>query len=82
MTRHLIARWLVGVTLLVGSFACSTENKTAAESGTAPAATTVAADSAANQPSGGAYVCPMHPDVTSDKPGACPQCGMALEKQG
>lgn len=26
------------------------------------------------------YVCPMHPDVTSDKPGVCPKCHMALEK--
>lgn len=25
------------------------------------------------------YVCPMHPDVTSDKPGRCPKCGMFLE---
>jgi len=25
-----------------------------------------------------AYVCPMHPDVTSDEPGTCPVCGMAL----
>jgi FtsP/CotA-like multicopper oxidase with cupredoxin domain len=24
------------------------------------------------------YVCPMHPDVTSDRPGTCPQCGMRL----
>lgn len=24
------------------------------------------------------YVCPMHPEVTSDKPGECPKCGMAL----
>ncbi|MCI0486584.1 MAG: copper oxidase [Blastocatellia bacterium] len=24
------------------------------------------------------YVCPMHPDVRSDKPGTCPKCGMAL----
>lgn len=24
------------------------------------------------------YVCPMHPEVTSDKPGTCPKCGMAL----
>ena len=25
------------------------------------------------------YICPMHPEVISDKPGACPKCGMALE---
>lgn len=24
------------------------------------------------------FVCPMHPDVTSTTPGACPKCGMAL----
>ena len=24
------------------------------------------------------YVCPMHPEVTSDKPGKCPKCGMDL----
>ena len=24
------------------------------------------------------YACPMHPDVTSTKPGRCPKCGMAL----
>lgn len=27
-----------------------------------------------------AYICPMCEGVGSDKPGACPQCGMALEK--
>ncbi|KKS62550.1 MAG: hypothetical protein UV28_C0009G0026 [Candidatus Collierbacteria bacterium GW2011_GWE2_42_48] len=27
------------------------------------------------------YVCPMHPEVTSDKPGNCPKCGMALVPQ-
>lgn len=25
-----------------------------------------------------AYTCPMHPEVTSDKPGKCPKCGMKL----
>jgi heavy metal-binding protein len=24
------------------------------------------------------YSCPMHPEVTSDKPGKCPKCGMTL----
>jgi len=27
----------------------------------------------------GGYTCPMHPEVQSDGPGACPICGMALE---
>jgi hypothetical protein len=27
------------------------------------------------------YTCPMHPEVTSDKPGSCPKCGMDLVKQ-
>src|SRR4051812_30335677 len=26
------------------------------------------------------YICPMCPGVKSDKPGACPMCGMALER--
>jgi len=26
------------------------------------------------------YTCPMHADVTSDKPGECPKCGMDLKK--
>jgi hypothetical protein len=27
------------------------------------------------------YTCPMHPEVTSDKPGNCPKCGMTLVKK-
>lgn len=26
------------------------------------------------------YTCPMHPEVKSDKPAQCPDCGMDLEK--
>jgi hypothetical protein len=26
------------------------------------------------------YICPMHADVTSDKPGKCSKCGMDLVK--
>ena len=31
---------------------------------------------------GGKYTCPMHPEVASDKPGKCPECGMALVASG
>jgi P-type Cu+ transporter len=30
---------------------------------------------------GVAYVCPMDPEVRSDRPGPCPRCGMALEPE-
>lgn len=26
-----------------------------------------------------AYTCPMHPEVSQERPGSCPKCGMALE---
>lgn len=31
------------------------------------------------QPQKTVYSCPMHPDVTSDKPGKCSKCGMDLK---
>jgi Cu+-exporting ATPase len=37
---------------------------------------------AAAAESGAAYTCPMHPDVRQQGPGACPECGMALEPAG
>jgi hypothetical protein len=27
------------------------------------------------------YICPMHEDITSKKPGKCPKCKMKLEKK-
>jgi hypothetical protein len=30
----------------------------------------------------GAYACPMHPAVRQDRPGRCPECGMALVAAG
>ena len=39
------------------------------------------ADSTAVVSSESYYTCPMHPFVRSDRPGACPVCGMALVKK-
>src|SRR5690349_6689755 len=39
--------------------------------------TAPAAASEATAP-GSVYVCPMDPEVRSDRPGPCPKCGMAL----
>ena len=39
-----------------------------------------AGGAASQHPAGAAeYTCPMHPEVVSDRAGACPKCGMALE---
>ena len=41
-----------------------------------------AASKPAPKPEGStAYVCPMCPEVHESKPGACPSCGMALERE-
>lgn len=64
---------------------CSADTKPAAENATAPAGdpemtATVDTTAAATPATAAAYVCPMHPEVTSDQPGDCPKCGMALVK--
>lgn len=38
-------------------------------------------DRAAKAPAGSIWICPMHPEIRKDHPGACPICGMALEPE-
>jgi Cu+-exporting ATPase len=40
-----------------------------------------AALATASMPAGTTWICPMDPEVRSDKPGSCPKCGMALEPE-
>ncbi len=47
-------------------FSCNNEAKKEATTSTQTAAT-------------GSYVCPMHPEIKSDKPAQCSECGMDLE---
>ena len=64
-------RWvLFGVLALVAVVALAAYFR-----GRTPAARETAATAA------GVYYCPMHPNVTSDRPGECPICGMSLEKR-
>jgi len=44
-----------------------------------PSALSPASPATSHQPPATEYVCPMDPEVLSDRPGACPKCGMALE---
>ncbi|WP_332872079.1 heavy metal-binding domain-containing protein, partial [Pseudogemmobacter bohemicus] len=39
------------------------------------------ADAVTSAEASTSYVCPMHPEVTSDTPGSCPKCGMDLVPQ-
>lgn len=42
---------------------------------------TVVVNPAMETVTGNSYSCPMHPDVTSDKPGKCSKCGMDLREK-
>jgi Heavy metal binding domain len=54
--------------------------KVAALIGAALIGASVLAEASSSQPPAvpAAYLCPMHPDIVTRAPGACPRCGMAL----
>jgi Cu+-exporting ATPase len=47
--------------------------------GTQSAPAKTARPAGAQSAASGKYICPMDPEVSSDVPGPCPKCGMALE---
>ncbi|MEI6501427.1 MAG: heavy metal-binding domain-containing protein [Armatimonadota bacterium] len=61
---------LLTVALTSGLMAGCNKTATTGPSASAPAA------------AGTVYACPMHPEVTSSKPGECPKCHMSLVKKG
>ena len=69
----------IGILLLIAIMiflptGCTDEQKSSSE-------TTVVEKSVVEKSAPVVYTCPMHPSVASDKPGACPICGMTLVKR-
>jgi Cu+-exporting ATPase len=58
---------------------CNERFRADPESFLAPRPAVVAPPPPAPTPPGAEYICPMDPEVLSDRPGPCPICGMALE---
>ena len=66
----------VGETIYFCSLGCKAKfdaNPAAYVSGGSPAPRAVSADAV--------YICPMDPEIRQKGPGACPKCGMALERE-
>jgi len=61
------ATFALGLTIFTS---CGSEQKEATET----------TSTELNQEQAALYTCPMHPEVTSSKPGKCPECKMNLEK--
>jgi hypothetical protein len=70
------------IVLVIASFASilSFAQTTTGKKTTTTTTTTSKKAPAKAKPVQAKYACPMHPDVTSTKPGECSKCGMALTK--
>lgn len=71
MYRVTLAPLILSLVLLISSSSMASPQKSGASPIKASPATTV-------NPNDEFYVCPMHPEVTSDNPGKCPKCAMTM----
>lgn len=72
---------LVGAaSLLMLVLASCSRNPSGASQSSATPAVVTAPQGTAQPAKATIYKCPMHPEVTSDKPGKCSVCGMNLEQ--
>ncbi len=65
---------ILALCILIGAGAYASTPACSASGGSQDAGSAKSATQA-----GVTYTCPMHPEVTSDKAGKCPKCGMFLE---
>ena len=77
MNRFLVSLLAAASVFTVAS--CGSDSSRSSATDTVAAPTSTAPDSTAAHAGGHTYACPMHPEVTSTKPGQkCPKCGMEL----
>lgn len=62
----------IAITLLTIVFACNQTHKSN---------NAISTDSTSHSLAAATYTCKMHPEISSDKPGKCPKCGMDLVKK-
>jgi len=70
----------IGAALLAAVAAGCTRDPVSSTPASSTLSAAPAAQAATEQAKTTVYKCPMHPEVTSDKPGKCSVCGMNLEK--
>ncbi len=76
--KKIIIMSMVGIALVMG--ACNNETTSTSKNESSDSAKVQMLDTIKLAKGAVFYQCPMHPEVISDKAGACPKCGMDLEK--
>ena len=79
MTKKITSTLAGALMLGLVATGCTKDPVSSTPAASAPAVAP-APQAATEQAKATIYKCPMHPEVTSDKPGKCSICGMNLEK--